>query len=70
MTLVAQATGRRARGRTARAAQTTVTRRQIEWEDDMVAINRETNATNMIWQLIDRDTGRQERRHLLALHRR
>lgn len=28
----------------------------IEWEDDMVAINRETNATNMIWQLIDRDT--------------
>jgi FtsP/CotA-like multicopper oxidase with cupredoxin domain len=28
----------------------------IEWEDDMVAINRETNAENMIWQLIDRDT--------------
>ena len=28
----------------------------IEWEDDMVAINREANATNMIWQLIDRDT--------------
>jgi FtsP/CotA-like multicopper oxidase with cupredoxin domain len=28
----------------------------IEWEDDMVAINRQTNATNMIWQLIDRDT--------------
>ena len=29
----------------------------IEWEDDMVAINRDTNETNMIWQLIDRDTG-------------
>jgi FtsP/CotA-like multicopper oxidase with cupredoxin domain len=29
----------------------------IEWEDDMVAINRETNTENMIWQLIDRDTG-------------
>jgi FtsP/CotA-like multicopper oxidase with cupredoxin domain len=29
----------------------------IEWEDDMVAINRQTNVTNMIWQLIDRDTG-------------
>jgi FtsP/CotA-like multicopper oxidase with cupredoxin domain len=29
----------------------------IEWEDDMVALNRQTNATNMIWQLIDRDTG-------------
>jgi FtsP/CotA-like multicopper oxidase with cupredoxin domain len=29
----------------------------IEWEDDMVAINRETNVTNMIWQLIDRETG-------------
>jgi FtsP/CotA-like multicopper oxidase with cupredoxin domain len=28
----------------------------IEWEDDMVAINRETNATNMIWEIIDRDT--------------
>ena len=29
----------------------------IEWEDDMVAINRQTNTTNMIWQLIDRETG-------------
>jgi len=29
----------------------------IEWEDDMVAINRETNTTNMLWQLIDRETG-------------
>ncbi len=29
----------------------------IEWEDDMVAINRETNTTNMVWQLIDRETG-------------
>jgi FtsP/CotA-like multicopper oxidase with cupredoxin domain len=30
---------------------------RIEWEDDMVAINRATDTTNMIWQLIDRDTG-------------
>jgi FtsP/CotA-like multicopper oxidase with cupredoxin domain len=29
----------------------------IEWEDDMVAINRETDSTNMVWQLIDGDTG-------------
>jgi FtsP/CotA-like multicopper oxidase with cupredoxin domain len=29
----------------------------IEWEDDMVAINRETDEINMIWQLIDRETG-------------
>ncbi len=29
----------------------------IEWEDDMVAINRQTDTTNMIWQLIDRETG-------------
>jgi FtsP/CotA-like multicopper oxidase with cupredoxin domain len=29
----------------------------IEWEDDMVAINRQTNTSNMIWQLIDRETG-------------
>ena len=29
----------------------------IEWEDDMLAINRETDTTNMIWQLIDRETG-------------
>jgi FtsP/CotA-like multicopper oxidase with cupredoxin domain len=29
----------------------------IEWEDDMVEINRQTNSTNMIWQLIDRETG-------------
>ncbi len=29
----------------------------IEWEDDMVAINRETDSNNMVWQLIDRETG-------------
>ena len=29
----------------------------IEWEDDMVEINRQTNTGNMIWQLIDRETG-------------
>jgi FtsP/CotA-like multicopper oxidase with cupredoxin domain len=29
----------------------------VEWEDDMIAINRETDETNMIWRLIDRETG-------------
>jgi FtsP/CotA-like multicopper oxidase with cupredoxin domain len=29
----------------------------VEWEDDMVAINRQTDTTNMVWQLIDRETG-------------
>jgi FtsP/CotA-like multicopper oxidase with cupredoxin domain len=28
----------------------------LEWEDEMLEINRQTNPTNMIWQLIDRDT--------------
>ena len=30
---------------------------RIEWEDDMVDINRATDETNMVWQLIDRNTG-------------
>lgn len=29
----------------------------IEWEDDMVAVNRVTTPANMRWKLIDRDTG-------------
>ena len=29
----------------------------IEWEDDMVDVNRVTNPTNMRWKLIDRRTG-------------
>ena len=29
----------------------------IEWEDDMVDVNRMTNPTNMRWKLIDRETG-------------
>jgi FtsP/CotA-like multicopper oxidase with cupredoxin domain len=29
----------------------------IEWEDDMVDVNRMTNSTNMRWKLIDRQTG-------------
>jgi FtsP/CotA-like multicopper oxidase with cupredoxin domain len=29
----------------------------IEWEDDMVELNRRTNPTNTRWMLIDRDTG-------------
>ena len=29
----------------------------IEWEDDMVDVNRMTNPSNMRWKLIDRNTG-------------
>jgi FtsP/CotA-like multicopper oxidase with cupredoxin domain len=29
----------------------------IEWEDDMVEVNRGTTAENMRWKLVDRDTG-------------
>ena len=29
----------------------------IEWEDDMVAVNRLTTPANMRWKLVDRDTG-------------
>src|SRR3954451_7264951 len=29
----------------------------IEWEDDMVAVNRMTTETNMRWKLVDRETG-------------
>ena len=29
----------------------------IEWEDDMVEINRQTTPSNMRWKLVDRETG-------------
>ena len=29
----------------------------LEWEDLMPEINRQTNTSNMIWQLIDKETG-------------
>jgi FtsP/CotA-like multicopper oxidase with cupredoxin domain len=29
----------------------------LEWEDLMPEINRQTNAENMIWQLVDRESG-------------
>jgi FtsP/CotA-like multicopper oxidase with cupredoxin domain len=29
----------------------------IEWEDDMVDVNRMTNPTNMRWKLVDRQSG-------------
>ena len=29
----------------------------IEWEDDMVDVNRMTTPANMLWKLVDRDTG-------------
>jgi FtsP/CotA-like multicopper oxidase with cupredoxin domain len=31
----------------------------IEWEDDMVEVNRMTTPANMRWKLIDRDTGQE-----------
>jgi FtsP/CotA-like multicopper oxidase with cupredoxin domain len=31
----------------------------IEWEDDMVEINRLTTPANMRWKLVDRDTGKE-----------
>jgi FtsP/CotA-like multicopper oxidase with cupredoxin domain len=31
----------------------------IEWEDDMVEVNRMTTPSNMRWKLVDRDTGAQ-----------
>src|SRR5205823_1638069 len=31
----------------------------IEWEDDMVEVNRMTTPANMRWKLIDRETGAQ-----------
>jgi FtsP/CotA-like multicopper oxidase with cupredoxin domain len=33
----------------------------IEWEDDMVDVNRMTNPTNMRWKLVDRQTGAEGR---------
>jgi FtsP/CotA-like multicopper oxidase with cupredoxin domain len=33
------------------------TGRGIEWEDDMVEVNRMTTPANMRWKLVDRDTG-------------
>ena len=29
----------------------------IEWEDDMVEVNRLTTPANMRWKLVDRETG-------------
>jgi FtsP/CotA-like multicopper oxidase with cupredoxin domain len=29
----------------------------IEWEDDMVAVNRMTTPANMRWKIVDRETG-------------
>ena len=29
----------------------------IEWEDDMVEVNRRTTPANMRWKLVDRETG-------------
>ncbi|HEX6679689.1 MAG TPA: heavy metal-binding domain-containing protein, partial [Gaiellaceae bacterium] len=34
----------------------------IEWEDDMVEVNRMTTPANMRWKLVDRDTGAENAR--------
>jgi FtsP/CotA-like multicopper oxidase with cupredoxin domain len=34
----------------------------IEWEDDMVEVNRLTTPANMMWKLVDRDTGAENAR--------
>jgi FtsP/CotA-like multicopper oxidase with cupredoxin domain len=49
--LVAQAGGHEHEGHDHAAAD------GIEWEDDMVEVNRMTTPANMHWKLIDRDTG-------------
>ena len=41
----------------------------IEWEDDMVEVNRITTPANMRWKLVDRTTGAREPRDRLAVHR-
>ena len=57
----------RRRGRDATSTSSTTTARRpratrrdadgIEWEDDMVEVNRMTTPANMRWKLIDRETG-------------
>ena len=42
----------------------------IEWEDDMVEVNRMTTPANMRWKLVDRDTGAENHGDRLALPRR
>ena len=39
----------------------------IEWEDDMVEVNRMTTPANMRWKLLDRDHRRREPRDRLAV---
>ena len=48
---------RRARHDAHPAATSTSTAQGIEWEDDMVEVNRRTTSENMRWKLVDRDTG-------------
>ncbi len=39
----------------------------IEWEDDMVEVNRQTTPANMRWKLVDRDTGAENAAHRLEI---
>ena len=41
----------------------------LEWEDLMPDINRQTDTTNMIWKLVDRQTGAENGALLVLRHR-
>ena len=67
----------RARARTTSTATTARSTRHdhaasdgIEWEDDMVEVNRITTPANMRWKLVDRETGAENARDRLAVPRR
>ena len=55
--LVADAGGGHAHDEHAHEAHDHATADGIEWEDDMVEVNRMTTPANMRWKLIDRETG-------------
>ena len=56
------ATSTTTHGTTGTLTTTRTTAQGIEWEDDMVEVNRMTTPANMRWKLVDRDDRRRERR--------
>ena len=50
------------RSTTGITATSTTSAQGIEWEDDMVEVNRLTTPANMRWKLVDRDTGAENAR--------
>ena len=59
MKLIAAAARRRPGRRHTRTAHTHDTPDGLEWEDLMPEINRASDSCNMIWKLVDRDTGQE-----------